>query len=321
MREAAPLHQIPEAPPPADASAFWVEGAGGARLRAALFHPGGAARGSIVLSGGRTEPIEKYYEVIGELLERGFVVLAHDWRGQGLSQRLLPDRLRGHAEGPGDFLGDYERLLGEFAAELPRPWIALGHSMGGCLTLLALARGETRRFAGAVLSAPMLGLKLPLPAPIVARLAAWALRGGRGAAFALGQARHARDDLFAGNRLTHDEARFRRWRDQLEACPDLALAGVTWGWLAFAFAAMGELARPGALDAVDVPVLAFVAEDDQVVDTRAQRATLSRLQAGRIVVVPGSRHEILMETDARRAQFWAAFDALAARLAPISPIA
>ena len=31
-------------------------------------------------------------------------------------------------------------------------------------------------------------------------------------------------------------------------------------------------------------------------------------------VVDGARHEILMETDARRAQFWAAFDKLAARV-------
>ena len=319
MREPAPLHQIPDARPPDGGAAFWVEGAGGARLRAALFRPAGAARGSIVLSGGRTEPIEKYYEVIGELTARDFVVLVHDWRGQGLSQRLHPDHLRGHAEAPGDFLSDYGHLLGEFEPDLPGPWIALGHSMGGCLTLLALARGEARRFAGAVLSAPMLGLKLPLPPPIVSRLAAFAQRGGQGGAFALGQAGHVRDDAFAGNRLTHDETRFRRWRDQLKSCPDLALAGVTWGWLAFAFAAMGELARPGALDAVDIPVLAFIAEGDQIVDTRAQQATLSHLKAGRILVVPGSRHEILMETDARRALFWAEFDALAERLAPISP--
>ena len=113
----------------------------------------------------------------------------------------------------------------------------------------------------------------------------------------------------------------RRWRDQLRACPDLALAGVTWGWLAFAFAAMGELARPGALDAVDIPVLAFIAEGDRIVDTRAQRAMLGRLKTGRIVEVPGSRHEILMETDARRALFWAEFDAFAEPLAPISPSA
>ena len=38
--------------------------------------------GKVVLSGGRTEPIEKYFEVIEDLTGRGFVVLAHDWRGR-----------------------------------------------------------------------------------------------------------------------------------------------------------------------------------------------------------------------------------------------
>ena len=39
-------------------------------------------RGTVVLSPGRTEPIEKYYEVIGNFLARGWCVLTHDWRGQ-----------------------------------------------------------------------------------------------------------------------------------------------------------------------------------------------------------------------------------------------
>ena len=99
MSEPAPLVSTPDAPVPPGGEAEWIKGAGGARLRAALFAPPGRARGSIVLSGGRTEPIEKYYEFIGECLERGFVVLAHDWRGQGLSARDLPERLKGHARG------------------------------------------------------------------------------------------------------------------------------------------------------------------------------------------------------------------------------
>ncbi len=63
----APLISIPSAPVPAGAEAAWFDGAGKARLRAALFPARGAVRGSIVLSGGRTEPIEKYLEVIEDL--------------------------------------------------------------------------------------------------------------------------------------------------------------------------------------------------------------------------------------------------------------
>ena len=52
-------------------------------------------RGTVVLLTGRGEFIEKYAtEVVGELLERGFAVVALDWRGQGLSDRPLPSTTR-----------------------------------------------------------------------------------------------------------------------------------------------------------------------------------------------------------------------------------
>ena len=165
MLEPAPLIETADAKAPPGGEASWFTGAGGAKLRAALFTPSpkaGPVRGSIVLSGGRTEPIEKYYEFIGELLDRGFVVLAHDWRGQGLSQRDLPDPLKGYVRGYKTYLDDFRALLGAYSDRLPKPWTAVAHSMGGCLTLLAMAHGETR-FAGAVLSAPMLGLRTPFP--------------------------------------------------------------------------------------------------------------------------------------------------------------
>jgi alpha-beta hydrolase superfamily lysophospholipase len=315
------LVAAPGAPVPPGGEAGWFAGADGARLRAALFTPAGPARGSVVLSGGRTEPIEKYFEVIGELLARGFVVLAHDWRGQGLSQRYLPDRLKGHADGYGSFLSDFHALLAAFEARLPRPWIAFGHSMGGCLTLLALARGEAPRFAAAVLSAPMLGLRLPLPPWLAGGLARLFRAIGRGGGYTLKQQGHPFDDRFEGNLLTHDEARFARYRRQVAACRDLALGGVTWGWLDFAFRAMAEFARPERLRAVTLPVLMLIAEADRIIDTDAQATVAARLHDVRVVTVPDARHEILMETDDRRAVVWAAFDELTARVAPISPSA
>src|SRR6185503_3165023 len=110
-RENAPLIATRETPVPRGLRASWFARPGGARLRAAVVAPPGPARGSVVLSGGRTEPIEKYFEVIGELLGRGFVVLAHDWRGQGLSQRRPGDRLKGHPEVHEDLVEDLLALV------------------------------------------------------------------------------------------------------------------------------------------------------------------------------------------------------------------
>jgi lysophospholipase len=316
VTEAAPLVSTPEAPVPAGGSAEWVEGFGGAQLRAALFPATGPARGSVVVSPGRTEPIEKYYEVIEELRARGFAVLIHDWRGQGLSQRLLPDRLRGHAVELNEFVEDYRLVLLAFQKRLPQPWLALAHSMGACFVLLDLVAGESR-FAGCVLSAPMLGVSTGTP-DVVARLVSGAMVAtGYGASPVPGLGHDPLGDFFEQEGLTHDRARYLRYKGQLNAEPDLALGGPTWGWLDVALKAVGELSDPARLGRVEIPVTLVAAEQDRLVMNGAARRVADCLPKGRYVEIAGAYHELLIETDDFRAQFWAAFDELADRL--ISP--
>ncbi|WP_436014255.1 alpha/beta fold hydrolase [Phenylobacterium sp. LjRoot219] len=315
MAELAPLVSTPDAPVPAGGEAEWFRGAGGAQLRAALFVPPGRPRGSIILSGGRVEWLEKYYETITDFLDRGFVVLTHDWRGQGLSARELGDRHKSHVRGF-TYLQDFQALLRTFETRLPKPWVAVGHSMGGCLTLLAMAQGE-QRFAAAVLSAPMLGVQLggrPLwRATLMSRLQ---MMFGRGSRYLLGQTGDPFTNNFETNILTHDRARYARNRGLLDAEPLLALGGPTWGWLDFALRATAYLARPDRLQGITVPVIILQAEDDRLVDNAAQDAAARHLPQGKLIRVPGASHEILMETDLMRNIFMRAFDALTGRVAP-----
>lgn len=316
MAELAPLVSTRDAPVPPGGEAEWFRGAGGAQLRAALFVPPGRPRGSIILSGGRVEWLEKYYEVIGEFLDRGFVVLTHDWRGQGLSVRELADRHKSHVRSWTTYLEDYEALLRTFEARLPKPWVAVSHSMGGCVTLLAMAQGE-RRFAAAVLTAPMLGVqtgKVPLGrAKLLARLQVML---GRGSRYVLGQPGDPFANNFDTNILTHDRARYARNRGLLDAEPQLALGAPTWAWLDFALRATAYLARPDRLRGITVPVIILQAEDDRLVDNAAQDAAARHLPQGKLIRVPGASHEILMETDLMRNIFMRAFDALTGRVAP-----
>ncbi|MDB5463641.1 MAG: pldB [Phenylobacterium sp.] len=318
MADEAPLIETPQAKAPPGGEAAWFTGAGGAKLRAALFTPQGLAgqpRGTIVLSGGRTEVIEKYYEFIGECLDRGFVVLAHDWRGQGLSQRDLADPLKGHAKGYKAYLDDFRALLGAYSMRLPKPWVAVAHSMGGCLTLLAMAHGEDR-FAGAILSAPMLGIRTPFPVVLSRALTSLNLLVGQAGGYALGGAGKPFDDAFEGNVLTHDPARYARAWSLIAAEPKLALGAPTWGWVDFGLRATAYLARPDALREVTAPVVIVSAEDDKLIDTAAQAAAARHLPQGKFINIPGAYHEILMETDPMRNIFLRAFDALTGRVAP-----
>lgn len=316
MSDPAPLITTPDAPVPPGGAAEWYFGAAGARLRAALFLPQTRARGSVILSPGRTEAIEKYYETIQDFLEREFAVLVHDWRGQGLSVRELPDRMKGHARGEKPFLDDFKALLDAYEARLPRPWIAVGHSMGGCLTLLAMAHGETR-IGAAALSAPMLGINTGKTPEKRARQASrlQILLGGA-TRYVHGQGGPLIDDDFDTNVLTHDRGRFSRTLGLLAAEPQLALGAPTWGWLDFAFRATAYLARPDRLRTITQPVVIVQAEDDQLVDNAAQDAAARHLPQGKLIRVPGAYHEILMETDQMRNFFLRAFDSLTGRVAP-----
>lgn len=318
----APLMGVPGATPPPGGEADWFRGAGGLRLRAAFWTPSvlqsRTPRGTVVISPGRTEPIEKYYELIGNLLARGFCVLAHDWRGQGLSARLLPDRLRGHARAVEEFLDDYARLMDAYADQAPKPWIMLGHSMGGVLNLLTLESGD-ERFAGALLSSPMMRIKTGKRSMWSVRLAVrWALRNGKGGDYVLDEVDDPFDHSFDENALTSDRARYDLWHQQLYACPHLAIGGPTWGWLSFGLDAGERALKPRALKNVKVPVCVVQASDDALVWKQTARWAARRLGRGRYVEIEGARHEIIMEKDEYRAIFLREFDELADYLAPVT---
>lgn len=304
--------QIPDNPVPAGAEELWFEGRGGLRLRG-LYAPAQAARarGSVLLFNGRTEFVEKYFEVIGELQARGFAVFSMDWRGQGLSDRLLPNRLKGHLTTLDDPVNDVATAVRSFVDRLPRPHVVVAHSMGGGIALRAL---QTRRIEAdaAIFSAPMWG---------IANLSETALKFSRfmtslglGGVFAPGVAKKWRRERFKRNPVTHDKTRFNRAQDLIQANQDLALAGVTLGWVEAAATACEGFRQPGSLAHLRFPVVVLSAEQESLVDNASHTAVAKLLPNATVVEIMGAKHEILQETDDIRAQFWREFDGLLAQL-------
>ena len=268
----------------------------------------------MIVNPGRSEPIEKYAEVIGELLSRGFCVLIHDWRGQGLSSPAPRGRFFGRPDSAAVHLRDLERLLEVFGDRLARPWLALAHSMGAGLTLLALAHGE-RRFVAAALSAPMILIRtLDHPPARVRRYAALMHALGRGAISPLPRYAFERE-TFETNILTHDPTRWARNHALLERRPELRPDSPDWSWLAFALKLAVALGRPEAIERVLTPVIVVAAGDDRLCINEAAVELMRRAPEGRYVEIEGAYHEILMETDEVRGVFWREFDALTDRIA------
>ena len=114
---------------------------------------------------------------------------------------------------------------------------------------------------------------------------------------------------FQDNRATSDPVRYERAASIVQGAPELAIGSPTIGWAHAAFEAQKRAADPSYASELRQPLLIVAAGHDGVVSNTAIERFSLRLRAGAHLVVPGSRHEILMERDAFRSQFWAAFDA------------
>ncbi|CAB5079950.1 Lysophospholipase L2 (EC [Olavius algarvensis associated proteobacterium Delta 3] len=272
-------------------------------------------RGATVVLGGRTEFMEKYSETIGELQGRGFDVISLDWRGQGLSKRQLGDRLKGFVATYEDYLLDLHRLMERVVLPREYPHLGLlGHSMGGHIALRYL-HDHPDDFQSAVLVSPMFDI---IPSSRVNTAVRWltrmAVHAGMGRRYAAGTHRYrSYDETFHGNRLTSDPRRFRFAHQATIENPDLAVGGVTYGWLSATFRSIDLIGRPGFAEAIPTPSQIVCAELEQIVSIDAQYEICRRLQNCALTVIPGARHEILMERDPIRNKFWEIFDGLLER--------
>jgi lysophospholipase len=298
-------------PAPAGGLVLPVATDDGVTLRAAYWPPTiSPPRGTVLLLHGRAEFIEKYFEVIHELLARGFAVATFDWRGQGSSARTLADGHKGHATHFADFRHDVEAVSRDIVERhLPKPLFCLAHSMGACIALIGAAEGwlPGERL---VAVAPMVALSLVKHARLARGLARLLERLGLGARFVPGgRSQSISTEPFEGNRLSGDPQRYARNAAVAKAVGQGAVGSPTIAWLTAAYDAMEILQARGYSSRIKVPTLVIAAGSDPVCSTRDAEVFARGLGPGsRYLVVPGSRHEILMEVDEVRAAFWAAFD-------------
>lgn len=243
----------------------------------------------VVFINGRTEWIEKYAHLPVDLqLEEDIGFLTWDHRGQGASG------------GERAFIEDYEEYTDDAHRVLHRivkrkPYIVIGHSMGGLIALHAIMRGLLKPDV-LVLSSPLLGLPgKPLPSVLARPIAnilgripsACRLSSGAGA-FSKGP--------FEGNPLTSDFDRY----EFIKATP-YPLGGVKFGWVRATFEAIDFVNDPYNLKKFNTPTLILSGSDERVVDPGAiqtwiQNAVAHTTARIEFDVIHGARHELFSET-------------------------
>lgn len=285
--------------------------AGGVRLKyASVLVPN--ERAAVVIVTGRTENLLKYREVMADLVRQNYSVYVYDHRGQGFSDRLLPnEREKGHVGRFDDYVDDLQAFVEQVVKRDPhRTLLVLGHSMGGGVATRHLER-YPGVFAAAALSSPMHqpNAKILVSAQAscewfknAARFAPTAWPAGRAAPYVY------RPYDEKTNEYTHSPGRWARLLKIEEQYPEVRLGGPTRGWAAEACAASDTLRSKTETAKIVAPVLVLQAGNDTAVMPQGQNAFCGALidatgrpcDGGGPQRIEGARHELLQEADRYR---------------------
>jgi lysophospholipase len=271
------------------------------------YSPKEKQKGSILLLNGRTEFMEKYSETIEELNHMGFNVYSFDWRGQGLSSRMLANKHKG-------FINDYDVYLNDlnlFVTKIVKPGavhplIIIAHSMGGHIALRFM-HDHPDVADMAVLTSPMIDIfESSLSKGLANLITKIAIKAGFSHSYTIGS-RDYTDEEFKGNDLTSDPVRFTDAKKAITKKPDLALGGATYGWLSATLKSIDIITQPGFAAKITTPILMVIAGNDKIVSIKAQKKISTMMPNCELKEISDARHEIFKETDAVRSIFWREF--------------
>lgn len=307
----ADLFEIEGNPAPDGITADYLELPDDKRMRYALLPASGRPlQGTVIILHGRNECIEKYFETMQDLSNRGFGAATFDWIGQGGSDRLLKDPMRGHVTNFDRYVADLNTFFENvILPDCRGPFYILAHSTGSLIALLA-SPGLTNRVRRMVLCAPLLGLTdQPLGQNQIRRLSGFLTMIGLGSMYMSGGPRPRETMPFEGNKLTTDNGRYRRNSTLYEQRRNLALGGPTARWVHASCVAGQKVQDPDFKAKIQVPTLIVTAGADRIVSNETVERFIVGMRSTALVTIDGARHEILQEADVYREQFWAAFDA------------
>jgi len=280
---------------PAEATfSTWAAGDGWKIRRLDWRQPNVArARGSLFFANGRGDFIEKYLEALAQWHAAGWNVTSFDWRGQGQSRGSI---VGGHLDSFDALVEDGRALLEAWRAELPRPHVAVGHSMGGHLLLRVLAEHRPALDA-AVLVAPMIGVNsAPLPPTVAQMIAQSAASFGWGRVPVWRNPERGRRSAQRQAILTSCPDRYADESWWYEREPGYSLGAPSWGWLDAAYRSIARL-TPEQLASIDLPLLLLGSGGDRLVSVEAIRWAAGILPRAELHIYPDAAHELLREAD------------------------
>lgn len=237
------------------------------------------ARGEVLLVHGFGEHSGRYGSITEYLNARHYNVSSYDHRGHGRSEGLP-----GHIEHFSDYEVDLDAVISWVRGfALDRRLFLIGHSMGGLVVLRYLAT-RNEHLAGALISAPLIGVASPVPAYklLVARLSAKVIP------------RLRLDNGVDPAMLSRDPAVGRAY-----VADPLVNRRVSARWFFEATKAMEEVARYAAR--IKLPLLVMQGTQDHIASVEATERLFAQIGSAdkELVLYPENYHELFNEPEKR----------------------
>lgn len=266
----------------------------------------------VVCLPGLSEFGEKYFETARDCLSKNLAFWVFDWMGQGKSDRYLKNSQKRHSRGIQKDVDDLHSLIMGYIKHSSVhpdkgriPLVMLAHSLGAHIGLHYLAQHQGM-FECAAFSSPLVGLKATekIPNKIAQDLTNMVcLLLDTSYVWGFSDWRESVRSTPARNYFSGDPMRNAVHNAWCLADPSLQVGGITYGWVHEVQKSCMALQKPSVLESIQTHCLLALAGKEMFVSNAAIRSAAARLPHAKLLEFPGSRHEILMETDEIRKVF------------------
>ncbi|MDY0132139.1 MAG: alpha/beta hydrolase [Desulforegulaceae bacterium] len=251
----------------------------------------------IVILQGRAEYFEKYHHIVRHFVEKGFLAVLMDWRGQGGSCRELLDKDKGHVN---DFL-DYQKDLSFFLKKIsnfikPGDQVyGLSHSMGSHNLMRYLIENKNSIFKKIVFSSPMVEIRtFPLSQSLAKLYVNTFVKSGLGDSYLVGTGKY-KEIKFKNNNLTSNKRKFFENIFYLRKNKDHAIGGPTNSWVFNAFLSMDYLKKNISKIDPEVKTKIIYGSKESVVKIEVLKK-ISKFMSEPSLEIKNARHELMMES-------------------------
>lgn len=258
------------------------------------------SKGSIVISHGYSEYLERYEEMIYYFTKMGYSVFALEHRGHGNSSTLgVEDESQIFVEYFDYYVEDLKLFLHNIVTDKIREdekLFLFAHSMGGGIGTLFLER-YPEYFDAAILSAPMLEIHTGGIPEFLAKTIAWGADVfGLDGKYILGKGPYKENyDLVSSG--TSSEERYEYMFNNLVEDEYAQRGDGAFKWLHESFKATSEAIKEENASKVKIPVLLFQAGNDTYVKSGGQDQFATFAPNCEIIRFEDGKHELYREND------------------------